>query len=155
MNRAGRDCAQAGNSIRTLRGTAIVEPATQMVDGVAAVEGLAMVSTENLAFSLVDPASGIVRQPGHPWHGLSVAGKVLFFPSGKGSSSGSYWLLNLAHEGNAPAAIVNTRTDAVIVAGAVLAGIPLVQAVIPDPFGCVASGDPVRVRPGGVIEVIQ
>ena len=129
---------------RTLRGTAIVE-------GEAA--GAAMVTAENLAFSLVDPATGIVRQPGHPWFGLSVAGKVLFFPSGKGSSSGSYWLLNLGDEGNAPAAIVNTQTDAVIIAGAVLAGIPLLHRVVPDPLGCVATGQLVRVRAGGAIEV--
>ena len=129
---------------RTLRGVVIVE-------GIA--DGPAMVSTENLAFSLVDPASGIVKQPGHPWQGMSVTGKVLIFPSGKGSSSGSYWLLNLAHEGKAPAAIVNTRTDAVIVAGAVLAGIPLVHAVDPDPLACVASGETVRVRAGGILEV--
>jgi len=56
---------------RRLLGKVIVEGEAQ---------GLAMVSTENLAFSLVDPASGIVRQPGHPWQGMSVAGKVLFFP---------------------------------------------------------------------------
>ena len=129
---------------RTLRGTAIVE-------GEAA--GAAMVTAENLAFSLVDPATGIVRQPGHPWFGLSVAGKVLFFPSGKGSSSGSYWLLNLGDEGNAPAAIVNTQTDAVIVAGAVLANLPLVHRVVPDPLGCVETGQLVRVRAGGAIEV--
>lgn len=128
----------------TLRGIAIVA---------GDAEGPAMVTTENLAFSLVDPATGIVRQPGHPWLGLSVAGKVLFFPSGKGSSSGSYWLLNLGEEGNAPAAIVNTQTDAVIVAGAVLAGIPLLHRVVPDPLGCVATGELVRVRAGGAIEV--
>ena len=133
--------------MRTLHGTVIVEADRE------SVAGQALVSTENLAFALVDPANGIVRQPGHPWLGLSVAGKVLFFPSGKGSSSGSYWLLNLAHEGHAPAAIVNTRTDAVIVAGAVLGGIPVLQAVAPDPLLCVRSGDSIRVRKGGVIEV--
>jgi predicted aconitase with swiveling domain len=135
--------------MQTLRGTAIVEAADKDI-----VEGVAMVSRENLAFSLVDPATGIVRQPGHPWLGLSVAGKVLVFPSGKGSSSGSYWLLNLAHEGRAPAAIVNARTDAVIAAGAVLGDIPLVQGVEPDPFEYIAPGDLVRVRGGGVIEVM-
>ena len=130
--------------MRTLHGTVIVESEHE------SVAGQALVSTENLAFALVDPANGIVRQPGHPWLGLSVAGKVLFFPSGKGSSSGSYWLLNLGHEGQAPAAILNAQCDAVVVAGAVLADIPLVHRLEPDPFDRIRTGDRVRVRDGDV-----
>jgi hypothetical protein len=104
-----------------------------------------MVTRENLAFALVDPATGIVKQPNHPWFGLSIAGKVIVFPSGKGSSSGSYWLLNLGHEGKAPVAIVNAQCDAVIIAGAVLAGIPLLQRLTPDPFTHLRDGDSLRV----------
>ena len=104
-----------------------------IVEGEA--EGAALVCSEALAFSLVDPATGVVKQPDHPWAGQSIAGRVLFFPTGKGSSSGSYWLFSLAHEGNAPAAIVNAQTDAVITAGAVLAGIPLLHRITPEPVG--------------------
>ncbi|HZQ60742.1 MAG TPA: DUF126 domain-containing protein [Casimicrobiaceae bacterium] len=130
---------------RTLQGVAIVE---------GEAEGAALVCNEALAFSLVDPATGRVKQPNHPWTGQSIARRVLFFPSGTGSSSGSYWLFNLAHEGKAPAAIVNTQTDAVITAGAVLAGIPLVHRVTPDPLACVKTGDRVRVHPSGMLEIL-
>jgi predicted aconitase with swiveling domain len=113
-------------------------------------EGPALVCRENLAFSLVDPATGIVKQPGHPWHGQSIAGKVLVFPTGQGSSSGSYWLLNLRHERMAPAAIVNRQCDAVVIAGAVLADIPLLHRLSPDPFDGIRSGDVVRIHDGEI-----
>lgn len=99
----------------------------------------------NLAFSLVDPRTGVVKQPGHPWFDRSVAGKVLVYPTGQGSSTGSWWLLHLAHEGRAPAAILNARSDAVVVAGAVLADIPLVHRLVPDPSHSIGDGDRVRV----------
>ena len=120
-----------------------------VVEGEA--RGQAMVCAVPLAFGLVDPKTGIVKQPGHPWAGACIAGKVLVFPTGTGSSSGSYWLLNLAHERKAPAAIVNRQADAVTVAGAVLAGIPLLHRVIPDPLEAIGSGDDVRIDAAGNI----
>ena len=114
-----------------------------IVEGVA--EADAMVTDENLAFSLIDPKTGVVTQPQHAWTGLCVAGKILIFPSGKGSSSGSYWLLNLASEGNAPAAIVNAQTDAVIVAGAVLGDVPLIHRLAPDPFTTIRTGERIHI----------
>jgi hypothetical protein len=132
-----------------LRGATIVEGPTPIV------EGEAMACDANLAFSLVDPRTGIVKQPGHPWFDRSVAGKVLLYPTGQGSSAGSWWLLHLAHEGHAPAAILNARTDAVVVAGAVLADIPLLHRLAPDPFACIRDGDRLRVDArNGTVEVL-
>ncbi|MFO1305975.1 MAG: DUF126 domain-containing protein [Burkholderiales bacterium] len=133
----------------TLRGACVVE------GGVDAVEGEAMVCDANLAFALVDPRTGVVKQPGHPWLDRSIAGKVIVYPTGQGSSSGSWWLLNLAHEGCAPAAIVNAQSDVVVIAGAVLAGIPLLHRLSPDPFACIQSGDRVRVvAREGTVQVV-
>ena len=44
----------------------------------------------------VDAATGIVIDEKHPLHGQSVAGKVLAFPYGKGSTVGSYVMYGLA-----------------------------------------------------------
>ncbi|MFO1312011.1 MAG: DUF126 domain-containing protein [Burkholderiales bacterium] len=133
-----------------LRGACVVEGCAD------AVEGEAMVCEANLAFALIDPRTGVVKQPGHPWLDRSIAGKVLVYPTGQGSSSGSWWLLNLAHEGCAPAAIVNAQSDVVVIAGAVLANIPLVHRVSPDPFANIASGDRVRVvAREGTVEVVS
>lgn len=107
----------------------------------ATASGQALVSDVDLALSLIDPATGIVTQPVHPLRGQSVAGRVLVFPNGSGSSSGSYRLLHLSEEGTAPAAIVNGQANAVVTAGAVLAGIPLVHRLSPDPMRAIKTGD--------------
>ena len=97
-----------------------------LVGGVA--EGAALVTADGIAFNLgVDETTGRVIENGHPLAGESVAGRVLVCRSGKGSTAGSFSLLQLAHRGLAPAAIVNTQADAVVTAGCVLANIPLVH----------------------------
>jgi len=108
-------------------------------------EGEALVSDADLALSLIDPDTGVITQPAHPLRGQSVAGRVLVFPSGSGSSSGSYRLLHLSELGHAPAAIINNQANAVVVAGAVLGGVPVLHKVSPDPVRAIRSGDRVSV----------
>ena len=67
------------------------------------------------------------------------------FPTGSGSSSGSYRLLHLSEQGTAPAAIVNVQANAVVTAGAVLGDIPLIHRLAPDPLHAIRSGDDVEV----------
>lgn len=86
-------------------------------------------SDQAVSLARIDPCTGILHEPGHPLDQHSLAGKLLVCPGGKGSSSGSYVLLNLARQGLAPGAIVVEQADAVIIAGAVLAGVPLVQGI--------------------------
>lgn len=86
----------------------------------------------------VDPTTGVVIEAGHPLEGQSIVGRVLAFPHGKGSTVGSYVLYGLARNGVAPAAIVNEEAETIIAAGALIAGIPLVDrperpiAALPD-----------------------
>ncbi|MFW6136146.1 MAG: aconitase X swivel domain-containing protein, partial [Chloroflexota bacterium] len=55
--------------------------------------GRALVSSEPIGFlGGVDPDTGLVIEPGHPLEGQSIAGCVLVFPTGKGSTVGSYTL---------------------------------------------------------------
>ncbi|NYT05409.1 MAG: DUF126 domain-containing protein [Methanomicrobiales archaeon] len=87
-----------------------------------------LVSTEPISFlSGVDPETGEVLEQGHPLAGQSVAGKVLAFPYGKGSTVGSYVLYALARNGVAPAAIINEEAEPIIATGAIIAGIPMVD----------------------------
>ena len=66
-------------------------------------EGPALVSTVPIGFlGGVDPDTGIILEPGHPLQGKSVAGKVLVFPTGKGSTVGSYTILRLGRGGHGP-----------------------------------------------------
>jgi predicted aconitase with swiveling domain len=92
--------------------------------------GELLVSPAPISFlSGVDPESGIVVEKGHPIQGKSIAGKVLVFPYGKGSTVGSYVLYALSRNGHAPAAIVNVEAEAIIATGAIISGIPMIDRI--------------------------
>ena len=92
--------------------------------------GPLLVSPAPISFlSGVDPETGVVLEKGHPLQGVSIAGTVLVFPFGKGSTVGSYVLYALSRNGHAPAAIVNTEAEAIIATGAIIGGIPMVDRV--------------------------
>ena len=93
-------------------------------------EGEALVSPLPIGFlGGIDPDTGIVVEPGHPLEGMAVAGNVLVFPTGKGSTVGSYTLYRLARNGLAPAAIINAEADPVVAVGAIISEIPMVDQV--------------------------
>ncbi|MDD1674110.1 MAG: DUF126 domain-containing protein, partial [Methanomicrobiales archaeon] len=90
--------------------------------------GILLVSPEPISFlSGVDPATGTIIETGHPLQGESVAGRVLAFRHGKGSTVGSYILYALQKNHVAPAAIINDDAEPIIVVGAIIAGIPMVD----------------------------
>jgi len=105
----------------TLKGRSIV-------GGVA--EGLALVSMDPISFlGGVDPNSGIITEKNHDLQGKNVAKKILCFPNGHGSTVGSYVLYSLAKKGIGPKAIINQSADPVIVVGAIIANIPMIDQV--------------------------
>lgn len=109
-------------------------------------EGKALVSPVAIGFlGGVDPDTGIVLEPGHPLQGRSVAGRVLVFPTGKGSTVGSYTILRLARSGHAPAAIINRDSEAIVAVGAIIADIPMVDQV---DIALIQDGDHVTVADG-------
>jgi len=79
-------------------------------------------------YGAVEPDTGEFIEEGHPLEGENVAGKVLVFPRGKGSTVGSYVLYGLANNGCAPAAIVNEETETIVATGAILGEIPCVDS---------------------------
>ena len=90
--------------------------------------GEALVTREPIGFlGGVDPETGNVIEKGHPLEGKNIAGKVLIFPNGKGSTVGSYVLLQLAKNGKAPAAIINIIAEPIIAVGAIISKIPMVD----------------------------
>jgi hypothetical protein len=92
--------------------------------------GQALVSPAPVGFlGGVDPDSGVVVEPNHPLNGQSVAGRVLVFPTGKGSTVGSYTILRLARNGVAPVAMINAESEAIVAVGAIIADIPMVDQV--------------------------
>jgi predicted aconitase with swiveling domain len=106
--------------------------------------GRALVSSAPIGFlGGVDPDTGIVLEPGHPLQGQSVAGCVLVFPTGKGSTVGSYTILRLARSGHAPVAMINAESEAIVAVGAIIADIPMVDSV---DISVIRNGDWVSVN---------
>jgi len=92
--------------------------------------GQAMVTSQGISFfGGVDPDSGLILERGHELEGQSIAGKVLVFPTGKGSTVGSYTLYRLKHNGLAPAAIINTECETITAVGCIIAEIPCVDQI--------------------------
>ena len=93
-------------------------------------EGEALVTSQGISFfGGVDPETGIIVERGHQLEGQSVAGRVLVFPTGKGSTVGSYTLYRLRHSGKAPAAIINAACETITAVGCIIAEIPCVDQV--------------------------
>jgi uncharacterized protein len=92
--------------------------------------GPALVTDQAISFlGNVNPETGIVVDPSHDLFGQSIAGKVLIFPGGKGSTVGSYVIYQLKKKGLAPAAMINLRSEPIVAVGAIISGIPLVDRV--------------------------
>ncbi len=92
--------------------------------------GQALVSRMGISFyGGVDPETGTVTESGHDLEGQSIAGKVLVFPSGKGSTVGSYVLYRLQKNGHAPAALINADCETITAVGCIIAEIPCVDQV--------------------------
>jgi predicted aconitase with swiveling domain len=93
-------------------------------------EAEALVTSMPISFyGGVDPNTGVVIEKGHELNGVSIKGKVLVFPQGKGSTVGSYTLYRLKKNGVAPAAMVNKETETIVAVGAIISEIPFVDKV--------------------------
>jgi predicted aconitase with swiveling domain len=92
--------------------------------------GPALVTKDAISFlGNVDARTGIVVDPAHKLYGQCIAGKVLIFPGGKGSTVGSYVIYQLKKRGLAPVAMINIRSEPIVAVGAIISCIPLVDRV--------------------------
>jgi len=93
-------------------------------------EGEALVSSQPISFyGGVDPTTGVVIEKGHELQGQSVKGKILAFPTGKGSTVGSYTLYRMKKNGTAPAGIINRECETVVAVGVIISEIPCVDKI--------------------------
>lgn len=114
----------------------------------------ALVSTKPISFlGDIDPKTGKVIEKRHDLYGECVKGKVLCFPHGHGSTVGSYVLYALTKNKMAPEAIVNEKADPVIVVGAVIANIPMIDQV---DISRIETGDMVEVDAyNGLVKILK
>ncbi|MFQ5832967.1 MAG: aconitase X swivel domain-containing protein [Candidatus Thorarchaeota archaeon] len=122
-----------------------------LLTGVAS--GPALVTSQPICFwGGFDPKTGTITERDHELKGQNVAGTIFLFPTGKGSSTTSAILLESVRCGTAPAAIVNLKTEPILVIGAIIAEklynriIPIVDTPERDPTKVIKSGDWIEVN---------
>lgn len=109
-------------------------------------QGEAVVTGQPLGFSdCVDAATGVVVEKDHELAGVNLAGKILFYPGGRGATVDSFYLYEMARCGTAPAGIVNAKGDAAQVVGAIISNIPMIDQVDADSTELIQTGDRVEL----------
>lgn len=113
-------------------------------------------SEDRIMFYQIVPATGVVMEKEHALEGRSIAGKILIFPGGKGSSvvqADGLYQLNMNH--NMPAAMIIQYAEPVLVSSAIIMEIPLVDKVDPAFYETVRDDDIVIVNADeGYVEIV-
>lgn len=108
-------------------------PARRIHPGTARGQVLSSASPLSLLGG-VDREKGEILDETTGLRGERIRGRILVFPHGKGSTAGSYVLYGLKAQGQAPAALVAGKAEAVVATGAILSEIPAVDHVQVDLF---------------------
>jgi predicted aconitase with swiveling domain len=113
------------------------------------VEGEAIVSSEPIGFfGGIEPDTGVVIEKGHTLEGKSIRGKILVFPTGKGSTVGSYILYRLKKNNVAPIGIINEECEPIVAVGAIISDIPCVDKI---KINKIKTGDKIKIEGENVI----
>lgn len=93
-------------------------------------EGEALATKQPISFyGGVDPNTGEIIEKDHELKGQSVKNKILVFPTGKGSTVGSYTLYRMKKNGTAPVGIINQECETIVAVGAIISEIPCVDKI--------------------------
>jgi predicted aconitase with swiveling domain len=119
--------------------------------------GKALISSDSICFYHTEPNTGIMIENNHALKGQNIANRVLIFPSGKGSSVvQGEGLYQLTKNGTGPKALIIQHPDTVLVVGAVIWKIPLVDQVEEEFYKHVENDAYVKVDADkGVITLIK
>ena len=116
----------------------------------------AIISKDRIMFYQVRPEDGMMEEKDHCLEGQIIAGKVLLFPGGKGSSVVQQdGLYHLDRFHNMPAALIVQDPDPVLVAGAIIMEIPMVDRLPQEFYDTVKNGDKLTVNADeGLVEIM-
>lgn len=119
--------------------------------------GEAVVTREAISFNGgVDNMTGIVTEPGHEIEGVNIAGKILVFLTGKGSTGGSYKIYDMVSRGTAPVAFVQVNPEPITTIGAIIGNIPVVAGLDQDPTITISTGDLIELdADAGIVQVVR
>ncbi len=103
----------------------------------------------------VDPQTGEITDLRHPQGGMSVKGKILMMPFGRGSSSGSSVIAEGIRSGSGPAGIIMMEADEILALGAIAAdeiygkAMPLI-VVEKTEYETYSTGDQIAISDNGI-----
>ena len=107
----------------------------------------AIISKDRIMFYQVRPEDGMMEEKNHHLEGRIIAKKVLIFPGGKGSSVVQQdGLYHLDCHKNMPSALIVQYPDPVLVAGAIIMEIPMVDRLPQEFYDAVKDGDQILVN---------
>jgi len=119
------------------------------------VDGAALVSHEPISgWGGIDPARGVIIERRHELYGVCFTGKVLVFPSAKGSSGWAGFFQTTRLSGTAPTGMIIGRISAKSALGAVVTRVPAITDLDEDPCAVIATGDWVLLD-NATVEVYQ
>ena len=115
----------------------------------------AIISKDRIMFYQVRPEDGMMEEKNHHLEGRIIARKVLLFPGGKGSSVVQQdGLYHLDCHKNMPSALIVQYPDPVLVAGAIIMQIPMVDRLPQEFYDVVKDGDVITVNANeGYVEI--
>ncbi|MBU0762191.1 MAG: DUF126 domain-containing protein [Candidatus Altiarchaeota archaeon] len=94
------------------------------------VSGQALVTKDPISFyGGVDPETGEIADKDNELDGVSIKGKILVFPQGKGSTVGPYTIYQLAKLGTGPIGMVNSECETIVAVGCIISDIPAVDKI--------------------------
>jgi predicted aconitase with swiveling domain len=126
--------------------------------GVGSVaEGEALVSHHGFSARYdLNRDTGVVSRETHDLYGQSIVDRICLFETAKGGVATAWALYDMKIRGVAPRALLFRVTNPIMVQGAVLAQIALMDRLEPDPFSVIETGDHVRVDPAaGTVTVTK
>ena len=117
----------------------------------------AIISQDRIMFYQVRTEDGMMEEKNHCLEGRIIAKKILVFPGGKGSSVVQQdGLYHLDRFHNMPAALIVQNPDPVLVAGAIIMEIPMVDRLPAEFYETVKDGDAVVVNADeGYVEILE
>jgi hypothetical protein len=120
-------------------------------------EGEALVTGNTISgWGGIDPVKGIIIERRHELRNTSFAGKILVFPSAKGSSGMSLIFHIARMVGTAPKALIFNDMTTRAALTAVLLHAPAITALDKDPLTVIETGDWVEVDADkGIVEVTK
>ncbi len=116
------------------------------------IKAEAIVSDVPISFLGGVNEDGIIIDKENELYGQSIADKIFVFPTGKGSTVGSYVIYGLAKKGILKG-IINKESEPIVATGAILGKIPMVDKI---DMGNIKTGDMVLIDgDNGIVKIFK